>query len=237
MPCSNSYDDKNPTPPVTMLEEPKDGVEYLLLIDGVMTGSETGSTDGSKVAGVIMKLVDKDLNESFTPVALYYERPKTVEDSYYNLINLAKYYNKYGGFKRMVAEANAGTADHFSTFLRNQGLWKWVAKSKDLSGKGYTNTGKPFQYVNDITRAYQIKHANIFLRKYWYRMKLIPLLTSLIKGKQDNADIRDSVLMFFTQIQDVDSKTVTKKQRSYLKQEFYRDSDGSTRTRWVETYY
>lgn len=68
-------------------------------------------------------------------------------------------------------------------------------------------------------------------------MKLIPLLTSLIKGKQDNADIRDSVLMFFTQIQDVDSKTVTKKQRSYLKQEFYRDSDGSTRTRWVETYY
>lgn len=223
-------------PPVTIIEECKPNVEYYLLVDGTGTGLETGEKEGSFVAGVILKGYDPE-GDSFGTPACYFERPRTVEASYINLINLASYYNKYNNFKGIEAEANIGTGDHFSTFLKNKGLWHWVIKRKDLSGKGYTNTSKPFQAVNDVVRDYQVRCANVFLRKYIQHIKLIPLLNSLILPKGENADLRDAWLMMFILFPNVDANTPKEKvKKAYRKPEYYKDSQGAVRIRWVTVH-
>lgn len=216
--------------PIEILEPPKPGISYYELIDGVATGTNVGSETGSSVSGMIVKMFDPD-GDSYSPVALYYERPKTIEDSYIKLANLAMHYNKFGGFQKFGAEANAGNADHFSTFLTKRGLAKYIAKKKDLSGKGHVNTKKNFTYVTSDVRDFQIRQANIFLRKYVHHFKMVKVLNDLLKAATENADIRDSWLMFFVTVpMDFDKPYVKPKDRYKERVIMTKDSQG--RTTW-----
>lgn len=216
-----------------ILEMPKPGCLYYSCVDGVATGKQVSGDEGSKVASIIMKMYDPDINSfSYMPVCVYHERPSTVEQSYFHISNQAMFYNVYDGFKGFSAEANASTADHFATFLSKEGLSRYVIMRKDLSGKGYSNTKRVFQYVTPSVRDYQIKMANPFLRKYIQSLRHKGLLQDLMKPSTENADLRDAFLMFFVAVPPDFDKPIEKtvsKYTSTLVLEY--TSEG---TRWKE---
>lgn len=223
----------NTTGPVHILEHPKKNIDYWLVIDGVATGKKSGDDDGSNVAGTIVKGYDP-AGDSYTPVCIYTERPNSVEDSYIALSSQAKYYNKFSGLRGINAEANASTADHFSTFLEKIGLGKYMVMRKDLSGKGFSNTKKFFQHVTIDVRDWQMRQANIFLRKYGHTIKMILLLKDMMKPAGENADILDSWLMFFPTVGADFDKPVPppKPKRPRQIPVIIRDSNGMTRVEW-----
>lgn len=212
-----------------ILEHPKGGVDYFQCIDGVATGIKTGDEGGSNVASVIVKMFDPAPGaKSYCPVAIYTERPHTVESSYINIENQARYYNQYGGLKGISAEANAGTADHFSTYLDKSGLGKLAIMRKDLSGKGHSNKKKVFQYINADTRDWQMRAAHIFLRKYAQNIDMLMLLEDMMKPVTENADMLDAWLMWFVAAPNFDKPVVKPSQRSREKTYIDRDSNGKT---------
>jgi hypothetical protein len=219
--------DKNSN--VHILEHPKGGVEYYQCIDGVATGTKTGDDGGSNVASVIVKMFDPAPGaNSYCPVAIYTERPYTVESSYINIENQARYYNQYGGLKGISAEGNAGTADHFSTFLEKAGLGKLAMMRKDLSGKGFSNKKKVFQYVNSDVRDWQMKQAHIFLRKYAHNIQMLMLIENMLLASNENADVLDAWLMWFVAVPDFDKPVVKPSVRKREKTYITRDSNGRT---------
>lgn len=216
-----------------ILENPKQGIEYYLCVDGVATGLESGAARGSNVAGTIVKMFDPS-GDSYSPVCIYTERPTTVEQSYINLSAQARYYNRYGGFKGIMAEANAGTSDHFATFLKRNGLEKFILARQDLSGKGYSNLKKSFQYVDKNARDWQMRQANIFLRKHICSIKMLLLLKDMMKPSSDNADVLDSWLMFFIAVGADFDKPIEKKKAPPPRQirVITTDSSGLTKVEW-----
>lgn len=182
-----------------ILERCKPNADYYMQIDGVASGKTTGGKKGSAVGLVVMKGYDPTagMDGSYYPVAASKIRPDEIEDSYDNIHNAFLYYNQHGGFQKFHAEGNAGTSDHFSSFLKAKGLSKYIPFAKDVSGKGYVNTDKPFQFVTGDIRDYQVRQANPFLKLHGHKIKILILLTDLLKGKEENSDLRDAFLMFF----------------------------------------
>lgn len=219
---------------IEILEDPQQGISYYLVIDGVATGKKVGGDDGSKVACTVVKMYDPS-GFKYAPIAIYYERPETIEQSYYTILAVARYYNKFGGLAGIAAEANASTADHFSTFLEKNGMGKYALNRQDLSGKGNSNTKKVFQYVTIDVRDFQIKAANIFLRKYISMIKMPVLLIDLMKSMSENADIRDSWFMWFTTPGGRDYDKIVVKPMQRPKQPSWKLSyDGSGKVVWKE---
>lgn len=181
-------------PNIFIAEQPKQNVQYWQLVDGTATGSETGSADGSDVCGMIVKGYDPN-GDSYVPVCIYLERPKTVEQSYISLVNQLRYYNIFNGMVKCCAEGN-NTSDHFSTFLEKEGLGKYIQKRKDLSGKGNTEKNKPFQYIGKDEIDFQYRFMNIFLRKYGHNIKFLMLIEDMLKPLSVNADMRSAFNMF-----------------------------------------
>lgn len=200
-----------------ILEMPKPGCNYYVCIDGVATGKRVSGEEGSYVASIVMKMFDPSADSfSYMPVCVYYERPESVEQSYYKITNQGKFYNKFGGLKGFAAEANASTADHFSTHLEKEGLSRYIMMRKDLSGKGYSSKTRVFQYITKEARDYQIRMANPFLRKYIQGVRHKKLLQDLMKSDQENADLRDAFFMFFIAIDPDFDKPIIKTQQKYI---------------------
>ena len=219
---------------IILLEHPKPDVIYYELVDGVATGTDTGASEatGSKVAGLIIKGFDP-AGDSYKPVAMYLERPKTVEQSYINLTSMAKYYNKYETFKGIMAEANASTADHFATFLGRMGMSRFVMMRKSLTGSTKGNQNKPFYYVNNEIRDYQMRQANIFLRKHIGSITLIELLDQMLMSKEDNTDVLDAWLMLFLALPaDYDAPPKRKIERRRMIRVFTRNANGQLVAQW-----
>lgn len=218
-----------------IMEDPKPNLSYFLLVDGVATGTDSGASEseGSKVAGLIVKGFDPE-GGSYRPVAMYLERPKTVEQSYINLTSLVRHFNRYDSFKGIMAEANASTADHFATFINRVGLGKFIMYRKSLSGSKKGNQNRPFYYVNNEVRDYQMRQANIFLRKHISSIDLIELLDQMMMSKEQNTDVLDAWLMLFLALPaDYDappkSKTVTRRRAVKV---YTRNSSGQLISQW-----
>lgn len=220
---------------VVIMEQPKPNVLYYEVVDGVATGTDTGASEaaGSKVAGLIIKGFDPD-GGSYKPVAMYLERPKTVEQSYINLIAMVKYYNRYDSFKGIMAEANASTADHFATFINRVGLGKFIMYRKSLSGSRNGNQNKPFYYVNNEIRDYQMRQANPFLRKHIESIQLIELLDQMLMSKEENTDVLDAWLMLFLALPpDYDAPPKSKKvERRRMVRVYSRNANGQLVAQW-----
>lgn len=182
---------------IYILEHPKPNCIYASLVDGVATDTDTGGEEGSNICSIIMKIFDPQ-GDPYMPVSIYDERPKTIEGSYIKMLNQAIYYNQHGGFEKFYAEANAATASHFGNFLLSRGFRHWIAMRKDLSGKGWVDTKKIFQYRTDEGKEFQFKQGNMFFRKYTHSIQMLPLLEQLLWPKSKNADQRDAFLQLFT---------------------------------------
>lgn len=219
---------------VSIFENPKPGVEYRLVADGIATGTKVGEEEGSSVAGIVVKGFDPN-GDSYSPVCIYEERPETIEQAYYVLINQAKYYNKFGGLKSIHPESNAGNADHIYTFIEKHGLAKYYANRKDLSGKGYSDTKKKGTYVTKDVRDWQMKQANIFLRKYCGNIKMIRLLEDMLKPANENADVLDAWLMFLVDVgPDFDKPIIKRAIPKRTISTIHRRPDGTTYWKEIE---
>jgi hypothetical protein len=200
-----------------MVEPPKEGLNYFQAIDSIGSAKKDGADKGSWIASVIFKGYDPVKPErSYEPVCVYFERPQTIEAGYRNITNQLRYYNKFDGVKETNYETNIGTGDHFGTFLEKEGLYtKYANKRRDLSGKGYINTKKRGTPVNTHTRQWQIKHANMFLRKYATQFRSLMVINQLLIEESVNADIRDAFLVFMTSIPDFDKPPKPPAEKNY----------------------
>lgn len=193
-----------------ILEPPKQNVMYYQAIDGIGTGKKEGAESGSWIGCTIYKGYDPD-GGSYSPVAHYFERPNTVEEGYRQIVNQWHFYNKYDGGKEINYETAAATGDHFGTFLSKEGLYRYAAPRRDLSGRGHIDTKKRGTAVNDHTREWQIRQANVFLRKYGTNIRSRLLLQSLLKSSEENADLRDAFFVFLVSIPNFDKPIEKKK--------------------------
>jgi len=189
-----------------MVEPPKEGLSYFQAIDSISSDKKDGGEKGSWIASVIFKGFDPIKPErSYEPVCVYFERPQTIEAGYRNIVNQMRYYNKFDGIKEINYETNASAGSHFGTYLDKEGLYtKYANRRRDVSGKGYINTKKRGTPVNAHTREWQIKHANIFLRKYAMQFRSLIVINQLLLDERKNADVRDAFLVFMTSIPDFD---------------------------------
>jgi hypothetical protein len=179
--------------PILILEHPKEGVDYILGGDAVMTSDLTSSAKGnSKYGGIMTKGVDPQGELQFAPVAIYLERPKSIEHGNMQMIKLAKYYNKYGRCK-IMCELNAG-AEHLLQNLINEGLSRMIMMRKDLNKTGWVDRSKPWFYRADVIKKWQIEAANIYFKKYSHMVFFSELLVDATKGADDNTDILDAFM-------------------------------------------
>jgi hypothetical protein len=178
---------------IHILEHPKEGVEYIIGGDTIMTSDLTSSTSGnSKYAAIVTKGVDPQGEIQFAPVATYLERPKSIEYANIQLMSLAKYYNKYGKCK-IMCELNAG-AENLLQMLINEGLSRMIMMRKDLNKSGWVDRSKPWFYRADIILKWQIEAANIYFKKYAHMVFFKELLVDATKGVNDNTDILDAFM-------------------------------------------
>jgi hypothetical protein len=179
--------------PILILEHPKEGVDYIIGGDTIMTSDLTSSAKGnSKYAAVVTKGVDPQGEIQFAPVATYLERPKSIEHANIQLMNLAKYYNQYGKCK-IMCELNAG-AENLLQMLINEGLSKMIMLRKDLNKSGWVDRSKPWFYRADIILRWQIEAANIYFKKYSHMVFFKELLIDATKGANDNTDVLDAFM-------------------------------------------
>ncbi len=138
------------------------------------------------------------------------------------------FYNQYGGGKEINYEVNASTGDHFGTFLEKNNLYQYAYKRKDLSGKGYINTKKRGSAINEHTREWQVRQANMFLRQHGANIKSRLLLESLLMGENENADLRDAFLIFMISVPNFDKPVERKEKVRYRSKVILtKNSDGS----------
>lgn len=211
-----------------ILEHPKQDCIYASLVDGVASDSDTGGDEGSDICAIIVKIFDP-AGDPYMPVSIYCERPKSIQGAYMKMINQAKYYNQFYKFEKFYAEANAATASHFGNTLINEGLRHWIAMRKDLSGKGWTETSKMFQYRTPELIDFQYKQGNMFFRKYAHSIQMLPLLEQLLWHKSKNADMRDAFLQLFTARPNFDEKPKPKPPPPQRKNLTIQMIDGKTR--------
>lgn len=197
-----------------LIEAPKKGIIYYCTIDSIGAGTDDGAEQGSKYAAIIFKGFDP-AGGSFEPVCTYYKRPKSVEQAYTATSIMMNWYNKFGGFKEVNYESNMATGDHFGTFLKRTGLYKFAAPRRDVSGKGIINTDKKGQPVNEPVKEWQIKQANVFLRKYGPNIRSKLLLLDLMKKESENADLRSAFFMFMISMWDFDKPVRQVKRQEY----------------------
>jgi len=178
---------------VKILEQPKEGVRYIIGVDGIMT-SELSSTskDASDYAGLGMKGVDPSSELQFAPIFVYKERPKSIEDANKNILMLLKHYDKYGNAK-IIGETNAA-GEHLLKMIQNAGLWHTVLYRKDLNKSGVVDTRKPWFYRNDPIKNWQYEAANVYFKKYANMIKFEELITDAKKPYDANKDILDAFM-------------------------------------------
>jgi hypothetical protein len=178
---------------VKILQHPKDNVKYIIGVDGIMTSELTNNNaDASDYSICVMKGVDPQDSLQFAPVALYKERPRSIEDA--NKIGLAllKYYNKYNNAK-IIGETNAG-GEHLLKMIQNAGLWNTVMYRKDLNKSGWVDTKKAWFYRNQDIKEWQYEAANIYFKKYSEQIKFMEIITDAKKKYEDNKDTLDSFM-------------------------------------------
>lgn len=191
--------------PITILEHPKENVNYIFGLDSIMSAKNSGDTEGSEFAFIGMKQLDpadefcKEGEESsYTPVVLYHQRPDRIIDAYKHAMNIIKYYNQHGNNidrkVKVMLEANAATSDHFATFMDGENMAHFLMNRPDLSGLGHSDTKKKGIYVTVDGMDWLKKQANIIIQKYGYRYKMVDVIYDILKLGAENADIGSALL-------------------------------------------
>lgn len=188
-----------------ILESPKELPEYYITIDGVQTSeltSHTPKSERSMIAAVVTKMIDP-ATHPYMPVCIFAEHPQSLESSCYKIIDIIKYYNKFGKLKGINAERNVGFGEFFGSVLVREGYGKLIVMKKDFSASGFKDSTKWFYYNDENNRAFQFNQANAFLRRNISSIQMLPLLEDMMKMEGENADILDAWLGFFNTVPDV----------------------------------
>lgn len=176
---------------IFVLEDVKPNVDYIFGYDGILTSQLTSSDDSnSKLALVGMKGLDPNSDNQFCPILVYSERPKSIEFANKKVVNIIRYFNKYGRAK-IMGELNAG-GEHLVKMLHNEGMKSTVMLRKDLSKKGFVDTTKVWFYRNDKILAWQNEAANIYYKYHAHRVLFPSLLLDAKKSDSDNTDEEDA---------------------------------------------
>ena len=223
------------TSPILILEQPKQGVDYIIGGDTIMTSDLTSSAKtNSKYAAIVTKGIDPQAELQFCPVATYMERPKSIEHANIQVINLLKLYNTYGRAK-IMCELNAG-AENLLQMIINEGLSKCIMLRKDLSKSGWVDKSKPWFYRADQILRWQIEAGNIYFKKYAHLVFFKDLLIDATKGENDNTDILDAFLaaLYGWGSGDILSHNIKKKEVRKIKMVKYVMVDGKMTPEWYD---
>lgn len=178
-------------------EHPKSYVKYNMVIDGVATGSEYGGdSNSSKVAAVIIKSYDPDTNYPFETVASMEYRPKSLDQVFPNILDFARYYNKYNGFQQMHPEASNSTHELLPRFMLKEGCIHWVKNRVDYSRSGWVDTKKYGQPMNNYSIAYAVGRWNEILSKHPEVISMNNIIEDMLKPSTENADLRSAMLLY-----------------------------------------
>ena len=178
---------------VKILEQPKEGVKYMIGVDGIMTSElSSSSKDASNYAGLGMKGIDPQSSLQFAPIFIYTERPKSIEDANTVMLNLLKHYNQYGKAK-IIGETNAA-GEHLIKMIQNAGLWSCIELRKDLNKRGWVDTKKPWFYRNDDIKDWQYEAANVYFKKYADMVKFEEIINDAKKPYEANKDVLDAFM-------------------------------------------
>jgi hypothetical protein len=223
------------TSPILILEQPKQGVDYIIGGDTIMTSDLTSSAKtNSKYAAIVTKGIDPQADLQFCPVATYMERPKSIEHANIQVINLLKLYNTYGRAK-IMCELNAG-AENLLQMIINEGLSKCIMLRKDLSKSGWVDKSKPWFYRADQILRWQIEAGNIYFKKYAHLVFFKDLLIDATKGENDNTDILDAFLaaLYGWGSGDILSHNIKKREVRKIKMVKYVMVDGKMTPEWYD---
>lgn len=175
-----------------ILEHPVPNVDYMFGYDGISTSLLTSEKqNNSKMALVGMKGVDPQSELQFAPIAIFSERPRSIEYGNKKMVDVVKYYNRYGRAK-ITGELNAA-GEHMITALINAGLSKCILNRKDLSKKGYVDTKKMWFTRGDAILSWQNEACNIYYKKYAHMVWFKTLLLDAQKKDSDNYDEEDAL--------------------------------------------
>lgn len=191
--------------PVTILRHPVEGVKTVFGIDSVLSGKKSGDEKGSEfaLAGIeqfnpVDLICEKNMEISYSHNVLYHERPDTIQGAYQVAVDVISYFNKFGTpenpMVKIMPEANAGTSDHFTTYMASIGLGHLLARRPDLSGLGNSDTSKIGVYMTTDTMEWGRRAINSWVQKYGYRLRMLEVVHDLIRLGSVNADIGSATL-------------------------------------------
>jgi hypothetical protein len=113
-------------------------------------------------------------------------------------------------------------------------LQKFIMYRKNLSGARTNTQNRPFYYVNNEIRDYQMRQANPFLRKHISSIMLLELLDQMLMGAEENTDVLDAWLMLFLALPpDYDASPKKKRvERKRMIRVYSRNNSGQLIVEW-----
>ena len=178
-----------------ILEHPRPDVKYIVCVDGVATSDLTATGKANELsdfAAMVIKGVEPNEAFQFAPVALYCERPKTIEDANMRTVDLLKYYNMYGNAK-IIGELNAA-GEHLLKMVINEGLRNCLIYRKDINKTGFVDVKKPWFSRADTIKEWQFEAANVYFKKYHDQVRFKRLIIEALKGADKNTDVLDAFM-------------------------------------------
>lgn len=179
-----------------ILEEPHEGVDYVIGIDGTATDKESGgkaTDERSEFAIVVTKKLELN-GRSYCDVAYISKTPNRKEDMFRIAHQLWIYYNKFGRCK-VMAEGNAGNASPIHAYFANRG-----AKFALMNEPKYVGTDNPevlnrTGFVRTGTmKAIQLDLLNIAIRLHGHHLRGRRVIENLLKVGTGNTDLADAFM-------------------------------------------
>jgi len=211
-----------------ILEHPKPHVKYWLGIDGTASDKLTGSEEGSKFAGTIIKGYEGPGCRNFVPVAQYALRPEKLEDSYRSLLYLARYY-----WAKTHPESNAGQAAAVVAFWINHGFEELLLNTQKYVGVNQRKLGAKYGTYRTVQiLQQQIGLGNRYLRKKVEDIEIPSLLGEIATAGTGNKDELSSFLTALSAMGDIWDKPI--KAAVKPKRLEYRFNQQTKRGEWIE---
>jgi hypothetical protein len=189
---------KNVSPGAEVLwlyEEPHDGVDYVIGIDGTATDKASSGEKTKNAKSEFAITVTKKLEigqRSYCEVACVSKIPTRREDMFRMAYHLWIYYNKFNRCK-VMAEANAGTASPLDAYFTNRGCKRALMHEPKYPGTdikewlnrtGFTRTG--------TMKSVQLDLLNQQIRLHGHHFRSKALVESILSVGKENADLADS---------------------------------------------
>lgn len=178
-----------------IIEEPHDGVEYIIGIDGTATdkkssGEKTADAK-SEFAIVVTKKVEIGAR-CYCEVAYVSKVPTRREDMFRMAYHLWIYYNKYGKCK-VMAEANASVSSPLDAYFSNRGAKKGLMYEPKYVGTDSREVLNRTGFVKTATmKATLVDLLNIQIRLHGHHFRGRALIENILKVGKENADLADA---------------------------------------------